>query len=200
MVIMSASACWPNIFHLWSYVNTIETAVLLAVVYDVVFHQLNTAREKKREEEAEERTIQREDAAERRQIERERQELIRQHWQELQTNLVTLHRSAARVQRSTQFIRENADSQNATTRFSLQLIATGLPQVLAEFDEGWGRVVAQLNVFPPPRDALALEILDAIQQLGKAVGDKQKEITDETLKALAEFVPRVADKGTLPGG
>ncbi len=73
-----------------------------------------------------------------------------------------------------------------------------LPEVMSELDDRWGRVVSQVNVFPQPRDVLALEVLKVVLELGKTVGDKQIEIKDETLSALANLVTRVADKGTLP--
>ena len=44
---------------------------------------------------------------------------------------------------------------------------------------------------------MAIEVLKVTEELGKTVGDKQIEIKDETLAALANLVTRVADKGTL---
>jgi hypothetical protein len=95
------------------------------------------------------------------------------------------------------FIRENPNPQDATTAMTLVVMTNRLPSVISEFDDYWGRVVSQLNVFPPPRDDLALEVLVVVQELGKSVGDKQIEIKDETLAALADLVTKVADKGTL---
>lgn len=189
-----------RISHIWSYANTIETAVLLAVVYDVVFHQINSIREIKREKEAEERAIQREESAERRQIARERQELIRKHWQELQYNIISLHRVATYLAQRRRTIHEKKDSQDPTTQEFLRVMVTGLHELISEFDDCWSRVVSQLNVFPQPRDVLALEVLAVVEELGKTVGDKQTEITEKTLADLAGFVQRVADMGTLPSG
>jgi len=73
-----------------------------------------------------------------------------------------------------------------------------LPDVVAEFGDLWGRAVAQLNVFPEPRDVLALEVLEVIEELGKSVGDSKIEVKDETLLTLAELSRRVAEPGTLP--
>ena len=139
-----------RILHFWSYANSIETAVLLVIVYDVVWHRLNAIRDVKRDDDAEKRTIQREEALEKRQIRRERHEFIRKHWQELQYNLIALNRMASQMVNHRRFIHENADSQDATTKITLAMIANRLPNVISEFDDYWGRVVSQLNVFPPP--------------------------------------------------
>lgn len=186
-----------GVLHFWSYANSIETAVLLVIVYDIVWHRLNAIREVKRDDDAEKRAIQREEALEKRQIRRERHEFIRKHWQELQYNLIALNRAASMMVNHRRFIHENADSQDATTRVTLAMISNRLPHVISEFDDYWGRVVSQLNVFPPPRDDLAIEVLEVAKELGKTVGNKQIEIKDETLAALANLVTRVADKGTL---
>src|SRR5208283_766513 len=161
-----------RIWNFWSYANSIETAVLVVIVYDVIWHRLNAIREIKRDEEAEQRAILREEASERRQIRSERAEVIRKHWQELQYNLIALSRVASQMVRHRQFVHENKDSQNATTKKTLEMITNRLPEVISEFDDRWGRVVSQLNVFPPPRDVLALEVLTVVQELGKTVGDK----------------------------
>jgi hypothetical protein len=187
-----------RISHFWSYANSIETAVLLVIVYDVVWHRLNALRDIKRDEDAEKRTIQREEALERRQIRREHHELIRRHWQELQYNLIVLSRVATQMVQHRRFILEKKDSQDATTKQTLMMITKRLPEVISEFDDRWGRVASQLNVFPQPRDVLALEVLTVVLELGKTAGDKQIEIKSETLSALAKLVTRVADKGTLP--
>jgi len=69
---------------------------------------------------------------------------------------------------------------------------------MAELGDVWGTTVAQLNVFPPPRDILALEVLTITEQIGKSLGDSTVEIKDETLAALAELARRTSDPGTLP--
>jgi hypothetical protein len=181
-----------GILHFWSY-----AAVLVVIVYDVVWHRLNAIRDVKRDDDAEKRTIQREEALEKRQIRRDRHEFIRKHWQELQYNLIALNRVASQFVNHRRFIHENADSQDTATKITLAMISNRMPNVISEFDDYWGRVVSQLNVFPPPRDVLALEVMTVVQELGKTVGDKQIEIKDETLAALADLVTRVADKGTL---
>jgi len=193
---LKSVAC--RIWSFWSYANSIETAVLLVIVYDVVWHRLNAIREIKRDDDAEKRAIQREEALEKRQVRRERREFIRKHWQELQYNLIALNRVATQMVQHRRFIRENSDSQNAAIIHALVLMTNRLPEVISEFDDRWGRVVSQLNVFPQPRDALALDVLAVVQELGETVGDKEIEIKDETLSALADLVTRVADKGTLP--
>jgi len=66
-----------RLFHLWSYANGIETAVLLVIVFDIIWHYLNDIRDIKRDQEAEKRAIQREEALEKREIRRERQEFLR---------------------------------------------------------------------------------------------------------------------------
>jgi hypothetical protein len=184
--------------HYWSYANTIETAVLLVIVYDIVWHRVNAIREIKREEDAETRAIERERLVELRQIRRERQEILRKHWQELQYNLVSLSRIGSQLVKMRQFVEKNNDSEDATTRQVLLAMAKRLPMVLSDFGDYWGRAVAQLNVFPQPRDVLALEVLAVIQELGKSLNDSSIEIKDETLKALAELVRRVSDPATLP--
>jgi hypothetical protein len=78
------------------------------------------------------------------------------------------------------------------------MMANRLPDVIAEFSDLWGRAVAQLNVFPQPRDVLALEVLTVIEELGKSVGDSNIEVKDETLLTLAELSRKVSDPGTLP--
>jgi predicted unusual protein kinase regulating ubiquinone biosynthesis (AarF/ABC1/UbiB family) len=147
---------------------------------------------------SENRLILREENAEKRQVRRERQETIRKHWQELQSNLIFLQRAASHLSQLGRFVRENNDTHDATTRHLLMMMTNRLPEVLSQFDEGWARVVAQLNVFPSPRDLLALEILEIIQELGETVKEKQAEVKNETLLALANLVVRVADVATLP--
>jgi hypothetical protein len=186
-----------RLLNFWSYANSIETAVLLVIVYDVVWHRLNAIRDAKRDEEAEKRTIQREDAFEKRQVRRERQEFIRKHWQELQHGLISLHRVTTHLVQQTRFIHENKDSQDVTTRQAMMMTIDKLPEVLAEFDDRWGRVVSQLNVFPQPRDALTVEVSTIVTAVGETVRDKNTEIKDETLKALAKLVSKAADKGTF---
>ena len=192
----SSLAC--RLAHYWSYANTVETAVLLVIVYDVVWHRWNAVRDIERDKEAEARTIQREEASEKRQIGRERQEFIRRHWQELQSNLILLHRVASQLAQHKQFIEKNNDSQDPTTRHALAVIAGRFPEAMSELDDRWGRFVAQLNVFPEPRDLLALEVLETVEKLGQTVKDKQIEIKDETLHALASLVKRVAEAARLP--
>jgi hypothetical protein len=184
--------------HYLTAANTIEMAVLLVIVYDVVWHRWNAGMEIKREEAAEASTIQREKEAEKRQIIRERQESIRKHWQELQSNLISLHRVASNLAQHKVFVKQNKNSQNPTTRRALQMMVTRLPEELAEFNDRWGRVVAQLNVFPQPRDPLALEVLELAEELEKTMRDSEVEVKDETLLALANLAKRVADVATLP--
>jgi uncharacterized protein (DUF58 family) len=182
----------------WSYANTIETAVLLVILYDILWHRWNAIREVKRDEQAERRAIEREEALEQRQIRRERQEILRKHWQELQSNLISLHRVASQMAQHRRFIKENNDSQDATIKHVMLMMVNRLPDVIAEFGDLWGRAVAQLNVFPQPRDVLALETLTVIEELGKSVGDSNIEVKDETLLTLAELSRKVSDPGTLP--
>jgi hypothetical protein len=184
--------------HYWSYANTIETAVLLVIIYDIVWHRWNAIREIKRDQEAEASRIQREEASEKRQVRREREQFVRKHWQELQANLILLHRSTSELVSQKKFILENNASQDPTIRHALVLLANGLPQALAEFHDRWGRVVAQLNVFPEPRDLLALEILAAVQGLDETVKGNDVEVKDETLLALANLARRAAEPGRLP--
>ena len=182
----------------YDHYNKHMSPVLLVIVYDVVWHRLNAIRDIKRDEDGEKRTIQREEALERRQIQRERKEFIREHWQELQYNLIALNRVATQMVQHRRFILEKRDSQDAATKLALAIMTNRLPEVISELDDLWGRVVSQLNVFPQARDLLVLEVLTVVLELGKTVGDKQIEIKDGTLSALANFVTRVADKGTLP--
>jgi hypothetical protein len=193
--------CLISIFcrlvHWWSYASAIETAVLFVILYDVIWHRLNAIREIKRDEEAEVKTIQREQASEKRQIRRERQETIRKHWQELQSNLISLHRVTSQLTQQRQFIQENSKSQDPTTMRALTMTIDSLPETLSDFNERWARVVAQLNVFPEPRDLLALNVLQIVQELGKSINDRKTGVTDETLKALANLIKRVADEGRL---
>lgn len=77
--------------HYWSYPNTIETAVLVVILYDVIWHRWNAIRDIERDKQGELREVQREEAAEKRLIRRERQEFVRKHWQELQANLILLY-------------------------------------------------------------------------------------------------------------
>jgi hypothetical protein len=187
-----------RVAHFWSYANTIETAVLLVILYDIIWHRLNALREIKREEEAEVRKIQREEDAEKRHIRREWQESIRKHWQELQSNLILLHRVASQLTQQRQFIKANNNAQDATTKRLLEIMTTRLPEVLSEFNDRWGRVVAQLNVFPEPRELLALEVLEKVEELGQTTMNSQSEVKDETLAALANLSRRVADVARFP--
>jgi hypothetical protein len=184
--------------HFWSYASTIETAVLLVIVYDVVWHRLNAIREIKRDENSETRAIEREAALEKRNIRRERQEFMRRHWQELQSNIIYLNRVASQVQQQRRYVFENSNSVNPTIQRMMSTIVNGTPALLSEFDDRWGRIVAQLNVFPELRDALAIQVLEVIQDLGETVRDKNVEVKDETLRALADLVKPVAEKATLP--
>lgn len=187
-----------RISHLFSYANSIETAVLLVIAYDIIWHRRNAIREIKREDEAEKRAIEREKALEQRKIRRERQEILRKHWQELQSILISLNRVASQMMQQKRFVEEHNNAQDATTRKVLETLASRFPDVLAEVGDLWGRAVAYLNVFPQPRDALALEVLEIIQEIGKTMGNFNIDITDETLQALAELALRVSDPGTLP--
>jgi thioesterase domain-containing protein len=189
-----------HIFRLWSYANTIETAVLLVIVYDIVWHRINAVREAKRDEEVERRTIEREVAQEMRQLQRERRESLRRHWQDLQHSLISLSRVASNMATHREYILKNQASQDATIRAVLSMMTKRLPVLLAEYADRWGRVVSQINVFPAPKDDLALEIQVVVEELGKTigVGGADVEIKDETLSALASFVLRAADKATLP--
>jgi hypothetical protein len=168
------------------------------ILYDIIWHRYNAIREVKREEEAEVRRIKREEDAEKRLIRRERQESIRKHWQELQSNLILLHRVASQLAEQREFIQANNDSKDPTTRRVLEMMGNTLPEVLSEFNDRWGQVVAQLNVFPAPRELLALEVLKIVQELGQTVRDNQTKVKDETLLALANLAKRVADAATLP--
>jgi hypothetical protein len=185
--------------HDWSYANTVETAVLLVIVYDVVWHRWNAIKDIERDERSEVRTIQREEAAGKRQIRSERQTFIRNHWQELQVNLIRLIRVTKDLKQQRRFVQEKSNSQDdPTTKYLLGILANRFPELLAEFDDRWAHVVAQLNVFPAPRDLLALEVLTIVEELGKSVQDKHTEVKEETLTALDKLVPRVADAGRLP--
>jgi hypothetical protein len=95
------------------------------------------------------------------------------------------------------FVAKNSNAQDPTTRALLMTMAKRFPELLAEFDDRWGRVVAQLNVFPQPRDPLALEVLTLVEELGQTVKDKNTEVKEETLDALSKLVVRVADAGNL---
>lgn len=197
-IISSLTSILSRLVRGWSYANSIETAVLLVILYDIIWHRWNAVREVERDKEAEARRIQREEDAERRQVRRERQESIRKHWQELQSNLIRLNRVASHLAQQKKFIEANGNSQDPTTRHLVEMIAKRLPEVISEFDDCWGRVVAQLNVFPQPRELLALEVLKIAEELGQTVGDKKIEVKDETLSALADLVRKVADAATLP--
>lgn len=200
----SSQINWPvnsifyRLVHQLSYANTIETAVLLVILYDVIWHRWNALREIKRDKEAEVRAIQREDASEERQIRRERQGFIRKHWQELQINLIRLIRVTKDLTEQRRFVAKNSNAQDPTTQLLLGMMAKRFPEILAEFDDRWAQVVSQLNVFPEPRDPLALEVLISVQELEKTVKDKQTEVKDETLYTLSNLVPRVAVAGRLP--
>jgi hypothetical protein len=187
---------WP-VAHDWSYANTIETLVLLVIVYDIIWHRWNAIREIERDKEAEVRAIKREEAAEKRQIRRERQEFLRKHWQELQASLILVIRVTKDLKQQKLFVAKNSNAQDPTTRALLMTMAKRFPELLAEFDDRWGRVVAQLNVFPQPRDPLALEVLTLVEELGQTVKDKNTEVKEETLDALSKLVVRVADAGNL---
>jgi hypothetical protein len=178
----------------------IETAVLLVIVYDILWHRWNAVRELKREEEAEQREIEREKASERRRVQRECKEILRKHWQELQSVLIRLHRIASNVARQKLFIAKHNNTEDVTMKQVLLVMANHMPAALSELNDRWGEAVALLNVFPQPRDVLALEVLTIIQELGKSVGDSSIEVTDETLKALAGLVPKAADRAMLDGG
>jgi hypothetical protein len=199
---MAHTWCMVSIFyrimHNWSYANTIETLVLLVILYDIIWHRCNAIREIKRDKEAEVRLIQREQDLERRQIRRERQEVLRRHWQDLQGNLISLNRIASNLAQTKRFVAANNNSQDPTTQQVLATITNRIPTVMAELGDVWGRTVAQLNVFPQPRDILALEVLTITEQIGKSLGDSTVEIKDETLAALAELARRTSDPGTLP--
>lgn len=184
--------------HYWSYANTIETAVLVVIVYDIVWHRWNAIREIKRDEDAEKRAIEREQAAEQRQIRRERQEILRKHWEELQYNLISLSRLGPQLVQTRRFVEKNNNSQDPTIQLALLTMTQRLPIVLSEFGDYWGRAVAQLNVFPEPRDVLALRVLAVVEELGKSLKDTSIEIKDETLKELAELVREVSGAATLP--
>ena len=110
----------------WSYPNTIETAVLLVILYDVFWHRWNAVKEIQRDKEVEARQIQREEAQEKRQIRREWEELVRKHWQDLQSNLISLHRVASQLTQQRRFIQEHNDSQDTTTRHLLMVMTNRL--------------------------------------------------------------------------
>ena len=184
--------------HSWSYANTIETLVLLVILYDIIWHRWNAIREIERDKEAEVREIQREEASEKRKIRRERQEFIRKHWQKLQSNLILLHKIASQLAQQKRFIETSNNSQDPSTRFAVETMAKRLPEVMSELDDRWARVVAQLNIFPEPREPLVLEILAVVEELGQTVQHKRTEVKDETLLALAKLARRVAEAGRLP--
>lgn len=186
-----------RVVHYWSYPNTIETAVLVVILYDVIWHRWNAIRDIERDKEAEFREVQREEAAEKRQIRREQQEFVRKHWQELQANLILLCRVIKDLTQQRRFVNTNNDSRDPTTRHLLLTMTSRLPELLAEFDDRWACVVAQLNVFPEPRDLLALDILEVIQEVGKTINDKHIEVTDETLGTLASLTRKVAGAAKL---
>jgi hypothetical protein len=190
---------WSSVVHVMSYANMIETAVLLAIVYDIVWHRWNAFQEAKRSEKAEKQAIEREEALEKRQVRRERQEFLRKNWQELQASLISLSRAATHMVQYRRFIREKADSQDHTTQQALLFTTTKLLDLMAVVDDRWGQVVSQLNVFPEPKDGLVLEASIVVLELGKSVENKNIEVKDETLLSLSELVNRVADKATLPG-
>jgi hypothetical protein len=187
-----------RISDLWSYASAIETAVLVVILYDIIWHRWNAIREIKRDEEVENHTIEREQALEQRQIRRERQEILRKHWQELQANLISLQRSVSHLVQARQFIRKNKDSQDPTIQRVLSMMTNRLPVILLNFGDFWGRTVAQLNVFPQPRHDLVLEVLMVVEELGKSLSDSTIEIKDETLETLAVLARRVSDYGVLP--
>jgi hypothetical protein len=182
----------------WGYANTIETAVLVVIVYDILWHRWNAIRELKRDEQAERRAIEREEALEKRQIRRERQEVLRKHWQELQSILISLHRVASQLVQHRRYIEEHNGSQDATVQHVMLALANRVPDEMAEFGDLWGQAVAQLNVFPQPRDVLALEVLKVIEEVGKSVGDSSIEVKGATLLTLVELSRKVSDPGTLP--
>jgi hypothetical protein len=186
-----------RVSELWSYANAIETGVLVVILYNIIWHRWNALREIKREEQSEKSAIEREQALEQRQIRRERLEILRKHWQELQANLISLQRSASYVAQARQFVMKNKDSIDPTTLRVMSVMTERLPVLLAEFGEFWGRVVAQLNVFPQPRHELALEVLVVVQEIGKSLNDSTVEITDDMLKTLADLARRVSDHGAL---
>jgi hypothetical protein len=176
-----------RLLHYLPYATLIETLVLLVIVYDIFWHRWNAIREIKREEEAETR-----------QIRREQQEILRKHWQELQSNLISLNQIASHLVQIWRFVEQNRNAPNPATVHALTVVSNRLPSVLMDFGDYWGRAVAQLNVFPSPRDALTLEVLTLINDLGNTVRDSSIEIRDETLQALAELARRVSERATLP--
>jgi hypothetical protein len=121
-----------------SYANGIETAVLVVILFDIAWHWLNTYRETKRNEEAERRAIEREEALEKRQIRRERQEILRKHWQELQSILISLHRVASQLVRHRRYIEEHNGSQDATVQHVMLALANRVPDEMAELSDFWG--------------------------------------------------------------
>jgi hypothetical protein len=178
-----------RLLHYLSYATLIETAVLLVIVYDIAWHRWNAIREIRREEEAETR-----------QSRREQQEILRKHWQELQSNLISLNRIVSHLIQLWRFVEQNRDTENVTTRHVMTMMTNRLPVVLTDFGDYWGRAVAQLNAFASPRDALTLEVLTLINDLGSTVRDSSIEVRDETLQALAELARRVSERATLPSG
>jgi transcriptional regulator of heat shock response len=153
----------------------------------IAWHRWNAIREIRREEEAETR-----------QIRREQQEILRKHWQELQSNLISLNRIVSHLVQLWRFVEQNRNTEDVTTIHVMTLMSNRLPVVLTDFGDYWGRAVAQLNVFPQPRDALTLEVLILINELGDTVRDSSIEVRDETLQALAELARRVSERATLP--
>jgi hypothetical protein len=186
-----------TIVHFLYNANTIEFAVLAVIVYDVVWHRYRTINDAKRDEEAEARTIQREEAAEQRQIRRERHEILRKHWQELQADLILLHRTTSHLSNHKRFVLTKSKTENFNEQVLLDFIIRGLPAELAEFQDRWGRVVASLNVFPEPRDVRVLELLKSIETLGEFGKNSEADVSDETQESLAKLVNRVADAAQL---
>src|SRR5665213_3265975 len=89
---------------------------------------------------------------------------LRKHWQELQGDLIVLHRVATQVVRSRNFILEKNDSQDdPTTRRLLEMTSNRFPDLITEFHDSFGRVVSKLNVVPSPRDDMALEVLTVVE-------------------------------------
>ena len=111
--------------------------------------------------------------------------------------LIPLQRVASQMAQQRRFVEKNKDSQDATTKQVVLMMTNRFPDVLSELGDYWGRAVALLNVFPEPRDVLALEVLEVVEEIGKSLSDSSVEIKDETLNALAELARRVSDPGTL---
>jgi dsDNA-specific endonuclease/ATPase MutS2 len=155
-------------------------------------------REIEREASSEARQIEREKEAEKRLIQRERVEVIRQHWSGLQSNLILFNRIGSQLQKNRQFVAKNGASQDPTIRKVLETLAARYPELISEFGDCWGRIVAQLNILPEPKDALGAETLTFIQGIGKIVGDPNIEIKDEMLKTCAELAIKAADRAGLP--